>query len=190
MMVTPGIASVVSRTVVTTDGSEVSFRHDALKLKVDDGDNVQSGSPVLSLERTGPDVRDIQVIAYVSALEAKRIQPGMTMLVSPSNVKKEEHGLLYAKVEEVAAFPATPEGMLRTLRNRHLVNDLSAQHAATQISGDLVPDARTVSEYRWTSRKGPPIELQSGTICTVSITVEKRRPIKLLLPTVRRYLGV
>jgi len=161
-----------------------------LELKVDEGDSVQMGTPVLSLERTGAEVRELEIIAYVSALEAKRIQPGMTMLVSPSNVKREEHGLLYTTVDSVAVFPATQAGMMRMLRNRKLVDALSAGGAATEVSGDLIPDPGTYSNYRWTSRKGPPIRLQSGTLCTVSITVEKQRPIKLLLPTVRRYLGV
>jgi HlyD family secretion protein len=53
-----------------------------------------------------------------------------------------------------------------------------------------VLDPATVSRYRWTSSQGPPIRIESGTLAGSSITVTTRRPIELVIPLIREYLGL
>jgi HlyD family secretion protein len=51
-------------------------------------------------------------------------------------------------------------------------------------------DPATPSGFKWTSREGPETKIGSGTLLQVQISVEERRPIELVIPTVRRWLGV
>jgi len=53
----------------------------------------------------------------------------------------------------------------------------------------LVP-ARTVSGYAWTSGRGPPLALTSGTILRAAIAVREDSPLALILPELQRGFGL
>jgi HlyD family secretion protein len=80
--------------------------------------------------------------------------------------------------------------MMRALKNEQLVTTLSGHDAPYEVHADLVPDRETPSGYRWSSSSGPPARVQSGTLATGDITVERRRPIEMILPLLRKAGGV
>jgi HlyD family secretion protein len=47
-----------------------------------------------------------------------------------------------------------------------------------------------VSSYRWSSSKGPPLEIQSGTLANGQVTVERQRPLAAVLPLLKRWTGI
>jgi len=55
---------------------------------------------------------------------------------------------------------------------------------------DLVPSSRTVSGFKWSSPKGPPLVMQSGTICSAQIIERKQPPITLVIPVIKKFFGV
>jgi HlyD family secretion protein len=93
-------------------------------------------------------------------------------------------------VTYVSSFPATARGMARLLKNDKLVASLSGNDAPYQVHADLTPDPQTVSRYRWTSSSGPPIAIESGTLCSANILVDERRPVELVVPYVRKATGI
>jgi HlyD family secretion protein len=58
------------------------------------------------------------------------------------------------------------------------------------VHADLVVDPSTVSGYRWSSSKGPPLKIQSGTLATGNIEVATKRPIEMVIPLMRKYTGL
>jgi len=81
--------------------------------------------------------------------------------------------------------------MLTALGNPDLVAGLSRSvESPIQVKVDLVVDPSTESGYQWTSRRGPPITNQPGTLCTAAITVREQAPITLALPLLRERLGL
>jgi HlyD family secretion protein len=48
----------------------------------------------------------------------------------------------------------------------------------------------TRSGFRWTSHQGPDFTFGSGTLCEGKITLAQRRPITLVVPALRRWLGI
>jgi HlyD family secretion protein len=161
-----------------------------LEVRIDDGDIVGAGSGILSLEQTGSNVDDLEVLLYLPPQDGKKVKVHMPVQISPGTIKKEEHGLMLGRVRKVADFPSTPQGMLRTLRNEQLVTQLSAQSAPIAIQADLTPSKDTVSGYRWTSPKGPPARVESGTLCTATVTLDSERPISLVIPAMRKLLDI
>jgi len=109
----------------------------------------------------------------------------MLIEIVPSTVKREAYGYLIGRVTYVSDFPATPQGMLRVLKNSKLVEALSGQDAPYEIHADLIPNASNPTHYEWSSSSGPPIRLQSGTLATAQIVLAHRRPIELVLPQLR-----
>jgi len=59
----------------------------------------------------------------------------------------------------------------------------------TEIRAALIP-ADNFSGYRWTSPPGPSVPVKSGTPCTAEIVVDKQRPVSLVIPVLKKSLGV
>jgi hypothetical protein len=154
-----------------------------VELKVDNGSQVERGTPLLSVEGLDPGGRvDVVAIIYTAPAEGKKIRPGMEVQVSPSTVRREEYGFMLGQVASVGQFPATPQGMLRVLGNPELVKTLSAASSPIEVRVTLSTDEKTTSGYAWSSQAGPPIRIDSGTLCNAWITLDLRRPISLVLP--------
>jgi len=142
------------------------------------------------MELAGDSIKDLEVVVFVSSLDGKKVKPGMDIFISPSTIKREDYGYMVGKVTAVAEFPSTSQGMMRILQNQQLVQQLSAGAAPIQINADLTPDAGATSGYKWTSPGGPPVLIQSGTLGTANISVRSQRPISLVIPMLREFVGV
>lgn len=161
-----------------------------VEIKRDPGDIVATGTALLSLELTGQETGGLQVIAYVPPGEGKNVERDMYVQVSPSTAPREEYGFLIGKVSYISEFPATPDGMMRVLANPTLVQGLAAAGPpfAAYIELELDPDS--TSGYRWSSFKGNEVPVNSGTICTINITIRERKPVELVIPMIRQALGL
>lgn len=160
-----------------------------LEVRCGKGDIVQPGMPLFSLERQGRTIKT-EVVMYVRAEEGKKITPGMEAMISPTTVKKEEYGYMLGRVVSVSEYPATGQGMLHTLGNEDLVRKLAAQGASLELHIDLIADDSTASGFKWSSPKGPPLKINSGTLCDGSVKVMEQRPISLVIPALKKILSV
>jgi HlyD family secretion protein len=158
-----------------------------LEVMAEQGSMVERGRPILTVDLTGKAVKGLEAILYIPSVHGKKIKPGMEVQIAPSTVKKEEFGYLLGTVTYVSDFPVTPQGMTRVLKNEQLVSTLSGDDAPYEIHVDLLPDPDNLSTYRWTSSEGPPLRIQSGTLASAGIVVERRRPILMVIPQLRRH---
>ena len=167
--------------------SQISGR--VLEVKVNRGDVVQPGKSLVSLEREGKTVM-LEVVMYVPAEDGKKIVPGMEAQVSPTTVKKEEHGYMLGKVVSVSEYPSTMQGMMLVLGNEQLAARLAGQGAPLEVRINVIADEATVSGYKWSSSQGPPLKINSGTLCTGSVTVSEERPISMVIPILKKTLSL
>ncbi|MEM9553559.1 MAG: NHLP bacteriocin system secretion protein [Acidobacteriota bacterium] len=158
-----------------------------IELRVDAGDVVSPGTTVLSMEVVS---EDLMAVIFVPAEMGKQVEPGMEARVTPTTVKPEEYGFIIGEVQWVAEFPSTSRGMSRLLENDDLVLTLMQQGPPIQVDVRLEDDPRTPSGFHWSSSEGPPLEISSGTLAAGSVVVRQNRPISLVIPTVRKKLGI
>lgn len=172
--------------------SRVTSSHSGRVLEVltEPGGVISRGDPVLTLDLEGRTIQELEAVVYVPATQGKKVRPGMEIHITPANVRKEDYGVMLGRVTYVSDFPATSRGMGRVLKNEQLVAALSGGGAPYEVRAELIPDPETPSRYRWSSSKGPPSEVYSGTLAAGAITVAARRPIALVLPLLRRYSGL
>ena len=154
---------------------------------VDRGNLVQANDPVLILE---PVSEQVQAVMFIPPADGKRVKTGMEVRIAPSTVKPEEFGFIVGKVESISSYPSSPIAMKRVLRNDTLVRNLSASNSPIEVVATLEADGQTESGYRWSSSKGPPVKIFSGTLCFSAIVVERRRPIALVIPLFKKTLGL
>ena len=163
-----------------------------LEVRASEGDVVRPGRPILNLEPAGTESTGLEALIYVPLSQGKSLRPGMRVQIAPDSVRKEEYGVMVGIVTSVAEFPSTEDGMRRILGNNLLVQNLlqSVGLAPIAVQAELVPDAHTPSGYKWSSNRGPPGQFGPGTPCRASISVRQTRPIELVIPLMREYLGV
>lgn len=159
-----------------------------LELYATIGKVVQVGEPLLTVEVSAENMKTLTGVLYFPPKDGKRVHPGMEAQISPSVAKPEEYGNLLGVVNQVSAFPASSLGMMRILQNADLVKKLSAGGAPFMVYASLLPDSGTVSGYKWSSGSGPPVDIVSGTICSVGVVVDRQRPIDLVVPYLRKTL--
>lgn len=156
------------------------------ELRADEGQIVSAGEALVSLERVDA---PLHAVVFVST-QGKRVRDGMRAQVSPVTVRREEYGYMLGEVEFVSGQPATPQGLMRVLRNPALVQQLSGGGAPFLVEVTLERAEGTPSGFAWSSPQGPPQEVESGTLCRVRIVAAEQRPISLVLPIFRRTLGL
>lgn len=161
-----------------------------LEIRLSENALVSAGTPILTIEQTGKSVNDLEAHIYIAPLDGKKVKTNMDVQISPSTVKREEFGVMLGKVRTVAEFPSTPQGMMRILKNDLLVQQLAAGTAPIAVQSDLTPSAHTASGYKWSSPQGPETRIESGTLCSATITVKKQRPISLVIPMLSEFLGI
>ena len=72
--------------------------------------------------------------------------------------------------------------MAAVLHNDTLVKRFSHEGAPYAAVVRLQRDATTASGYRWSSGKGPPIRLSSGTLVRAEVTTREQPPFDLVVP--------
>jgi HlyD family secretion protein len=169
-------------------GNVVSpYRGEVLEVKVSTGATVGASDPILSIQ---PDVQDLEVLLYLPAARAKDVRRGMEVKISPSSVKPEEFGFIKGYVTYVADFPDTPAELMHNFQNEVLVRALTAEGPVTGLRVEMQRNPRTSSGYQWSSSNGPNLTLSGGTLCTAEVVTRWQRPIELLLPALRKSLGL
>ncbi len=160
-----------------------------VELSVEKGRLLSMGAKVVTVESVGNE-KDLQVVAFVPAVEGKKIKAGMEIQISPSTVKREEFGYIKAEVLSISDFPVSQEGIKNILDNDQLVQRFLKLDTPLVVYAKLKKNPKSVSGFEWSSPKGPPVTITSGTFCQNSITVEKRAPITLIIPILKNSLGV
>ncbi len=163
------------------------YEGEVLEVDVNLGDFAQPGRTLARLQSLSGET---EAILYVQAGEGKKIKPGMPIRVSPSIVRPEEFGYILGTVKTVSLYPISKENMLMDLGNEVMVNRLMQSGEMIALIASLETDPSTPSGFRWSSSNGPNVSIEGGTLCHASIVLERQRPITLLIPFLKKQLGL
>jgi HlyD family secretion protein len=155
-----------------------------VEIKANVGSVMSAGQAIVSIEtgRTG-----LELLAFIPSRSAREVHPGMIVRVSPVGTRKEEQGELLGTVTEISAFPVSAVGLRALLQNETLADSLSRQGSPNVARITLME--RPGGGYKWTSARGDDVALSSGALSGLEVVVSLHRPINLVVPTVRRFLG-
>ena len=151
------------------------------------GQAISAGDAVVSIEALN---EDMKALVYMTSGEGKRVRPGMTIQISPGTAEVYDFGYLVAQVAAVSEAPATQQAMLSLLGNQRLVDTFTEKGAPIAVEATLERDSETRSGFRWSSSKGPPFEIRSGTLCSARVITQQQRPITLVIPLLKELFGI
>lgn len=152
-----------------------------VELALSEGDVFSAAATFCTIENEVREKDELTALIYVDANEAKKLSPGMRVLLSPSVTIPEVEGYLEGYVYFVSKYPATQKGMNRVLRNDNIVQSLSEDGLPLAVEVRFYAD-NTTSGYRWTSGQGPDLPLVSGTFTEAIFCVGTSKPIDVFVP--------
>lgn len=153
------------------------------------GDAIQPGQVLIKLSRIGRGIRELEAVLYVPTEQGRNIAPGMEVRISPSIVKKEEFGQMVGQVISISQYTVSSNSMLNILGSQELVQKFTAAGPLLELHASLLPNEKTISGYQWSSKSGPPLKIQNGTICTGLVTTKNEKPITLVMPFLRKLFA-
>lgn len=131
----------------------------------------------------------LRALLYVPPAEARRVRLGMAAQVVPSSVREHRDGFVHGRVVEVSHIAATPESLMRTLKNSKIVEQLLSGGAPEQVVVELDTDPTTPSGLRWSNGDGPPLPLSNGVMAKGRIVTDTIPLIALVAPRAEQLLS-
>lgn len=161
------------------------FSGRVLEVATKKGDSIEEGMPMVTMELNTEDNSGLVALMYMPAAEKHTVLPGMEVQISPTTVNKEEYGYMVGHVISISEFPASRQGMMITLGNESLVDQLAGAGVSHEVLIDLTPVMEEASGYKWSTNQGPPVEIHSGTLAEISIIQKEERPITSVIPQIK-----
>jgi hypothetical protein len=145
-----------------------------------DGHTVSAGDVIANSEYHD---QPLKAIVFTDIASAKKIIPGMKVMLRPVNVEADKYGVLLGKVIYVGRYPSSPAAISGLIVGETLTGILASHPGlSVRVDVELEPDPTTNSGFAWTSKVGPPFKLYSGTLVRAAIQVERQRPVDMVLP--------
>lgn len=178
---------LLSKELEYKEAVKSDFSGRVLETKVSEGAEVNPGSQIISLDLMGGKLR---AVIYVPIGQGgKKVKPGMQIQISPRDIKREQYGSMLGEVQSVSPYPTTPEAMLNVLKHKGLVEEFSQSGPPMVIYADLIADPSAPSGFKWTSQ-GPNFKMDLGWVVSGEVVVGEQRPISLVIPYLKRVLGL
>lgn len=172
------------------ENAEVKATEDGTisNLSVTKGSAVAEGSEVVQIQM-GQSAERV-IVCYVPVASGRKIEEGMSVMIYPSTVDRQEYGHMEATVVSVDAYVTSTEKMQRQLGNANLVESFMQEGPVIEVICELRTSDETESGYFWSSKKGANIMINAGTMVEASIVTEEKAPISMLIPYLKNKLTV
>ena len=110
--------------------------------------------------------------------------------MKPATVKKEQHGSMRGRVASITDRGISTDELNAVLRNLELTKNLMGTSSPLLSRIELFGDPNTESGFAWWTGDGPPFRVTRGTRVAIDVIVEETRPLALIMPALRKLLGV
>ncbi|HEY9767399.1 MAG TPA: NHLP bacteriocin system secretion protein [Coleofasciculaceae cyanobacterium] len=175
------------------DNSQIVSQHAGkiLEITTNLGQVVQAGTRIANIDIDNPTDKMVG-ITYFPVEDGKKIQPDMTIQITPQTIKRERFGGIVSNVNKISSFPITKEAAVSVVGNPEVVEGLVSkdQPGLMQVSASLQTDADTFSGYKWSSSAGPNLKISPGTTTSARVKIDERSPISYVIPLLRSVSGI
>lgn len=162
-----------------------------ISISVDTGNMVNAGTEIMRIERKTKRANELIAKLYVSSNDGSKVHPGMNVTITPYSIEAGQYGDVCGFVNSVSAYTVNNEAMKKVLQNSLLVQNLTANGAPYEVTVSLLPDPSTYNGLKWTTKKGAPVIIKGGTLCSAAIAVAYKHPAEFVMPFIRKkILGI
>ncbi|MCP3981085.1 MAG: NHLP bacteriocin system secretion protein [bacterium] len=129
-------------------------------------------------------------VSYFRVRDGKKLEPGDLVHVSPVTVERERFGSIVGKVTRVSSRGVTLAHAGAVIGNMEMAETMIAGGYRIEVEAELEVDPQTVSEFAWTSPRGPDLRITPGTTTQTRVVVDERKPITYIIPALKQSTGI
>ncbi|MDR2074357.1 MAG: hypothetical protein LBP36_03245 [Oscillospiraceae bacterium] len=115
-----------------------------------------------------------EVYAFLEIGNAQEIKEGMEVRISPQYAPPTEYGYISGSVKNVGSQIITERYLVNKFPNPNIVSPVLSQSNVNLVEIEITLGS-------WTNEKGKSIEVADGSICNISVTIDKQPAYKLIL---------
>mgnify|MGYP006266300283 CR=1 FL=1 len=164
---------------------------------VRNGSHVNQGDELLSYTSQPPALPEVVPI-FLDGPMAEQVNDNMEVLVTPRGISRAAYGGIRGTVIEVNKLPLLGAGITGAVGSRSLARTIEQRRSAPYLVWVRLQLAeprychQTQSRrcYRWSSGRRPPHPVRLATLADALITTGRQRPITVVMPALRRALGL
>ena len=167
-----------------SNGLVISAPHDGkvFQLDVGQGQPMKVGQ-VLMWFQTEVFPSQLQVYGFIPTQVGERIQVGMHVTIDLHAVDTQKYGQLVGEVKQVAPYAVSDTSVqLKVIPSQQVREDLTKGGSMELIIIQPKLDPKNQSGLVWTFGKRPSNRMYPGSMGTVRVTIENKRPISYLIP--------
>lgn len=125
----------------------------------------------------------LEVYGFIPTQVGERIKQGMHVTVNLHAVDTQKYGQLVGTVKQVAPYAVSAtSAQLQVIPSKQVREDLTKGGSMELVIVQPELDPQNKTGIVWTFGKGPPDPLYPGSMGTVRVTIENKRPISYLIP--------
>ena len=161
------------------------------ELPVSIGTMVEPGTEIVKLSGlydSGADDNTV-VICYIPLSSGEKVAEGMTVMVYPTTVNKQEYGHMEATVLFVDNYETSTAEMRNQVGDDLLVQSITQEGPVLAVICELHTDSSTASGYYWSSAKAKDILLAEGTPVSVDVVIDRQAPVTMLFSLLKEKLS-
>jgi HlyD family secretion protein len=162
-----------------------------IDISVDTGHMVNAGTQIMRVECETKRANELIAKLYVSSSDGSKIHPGMNVTIAPYSIESGQYGDVCGFVSAVSTYTVNNENLEKVLQNSLLAQNLTANGAPYEVTVSLLPDPSTFNGLKWTTKKGAPVIIKGGMLCSASIVLQYKHPAEFVMPFIReKILGI
>ena len=155
---------------------------------------VNQGDSLLSISED-PLVGAAYVPVFLGNKEMAQVFPGMQVLATPSGFRRAEFGGIVGRVISLEKMPSGEADITARVGSKALTDlilrrEPSPTLAVVALQREQGNQYSNRGGYRWSSPSNLPFPPTPGDRLEVEITTRRVHPIQLVLPALRRFLGL
>lgn len=145
---------------------------------------IVEGNSIATVELGGEERENKVFYGYLPLEEGRKLKINDEVMIEIKGVKSGEYGAILGNIASISPYAITPENLSRHINHNVALNHYVLQDRDAVVEVLIKPqlDPSTISGYRWTSQKGAPIQLSSGTLCSFKGVVDDVHPYLFIIP--------
>lgn len=160
------------------------------------GATVQSGAPLITVSNSSLK-KPVRSPVFLGGSETTQVLPGMRVIATPQGIDRAQYGGMVGRVVWISKLPSSPSEIANRVGLQGIAGLLEKRYGAPteaiiEFERQVAPRKALSNSggYVWSSGGNPPYAPKHGDILDVEITTREIAPISLVIPFIKRTLGL
>lgn len=143
-------------------------------------ENISSMEPCVYVLPNSQVDRMKEMIAFVTYADLRKLEVGMQVQATPTDLKREEVGYMYGRIISINELPTSLSEAKEIFKLEEFTSEIFPSEASFMVRIMLDDDPQNKEGIHWSHRKSDEVDIKIGTFCDLQIVTSRRSIFHLL----------